>query len=284
AGAGEQFFLNNTWGAAYPDTFSCDTQPVIEFPSEVTLSKTYLITMVCDDPKTVPGDFVTVYAATIDGEHVKNISEYEVTEQGVEWISPLTDSNGNAWTYVELNQQFFSCNSTGVPYTMHTHWDGQHTDVNFSVFCPTINLTYYREELPYWDQLKVNAQVVDNKGYLMKGIPCSATVLDVVDGNYFDIKQENLTVITDSSGTARFEFESGMLSNLLQGYEYTTTINCLGGEQDFSFTVEQSDDSYLRNPLYYSIVFLSDNIVPIIFAFLIAGIAITFIYFLIKRE
>jgi len=119
----------------------------------------------------------------------------------------------------------------------------------------------------------------------MCGIPCTATVLDFsYDGNFATIKQENVEEITDLAGKTRFNFSTGFLQDLLQGYEYTTVVNCLGGDANVTFTIQQTSSENLRNPLYFTIIFVSDNIVPIMLTLIFLTVVVSLLYFIIKDQ
>ena len=271
-------------GAAYPDTFQCKEVPTFEFPSTVTLGNNYFFLLNCGSIGTQAGDFVSVDVTTAAGTHILDFSKYEITDAGVEWISPLSDTNGNAWGEAEISPGVFDCNSTGVPYEIHAHWDGHFATQDFVVVCPTIDFDYYRIEVPNWEALRVTAAVTDNRGYAMRNIPCTASVLDVsTDGNFTTIKQEQVDLYTDASGKVRYQIETGLLHDLLQGYDYSVSLECLGGDGNFSFTIEEMNDQNLRNPVYFTIVFLSDNIIPIVLAIMICAMAFGTIYFIIKK-
>jgi len=270
----------------YPNTETCANTPTIQFPTATTISKEYLFITECDTPADFnTGDFVTAWIEDVDGSPIQTISKYQETDSGIVWVSPLSDNQGQAWERIVLSPEYYDCNSSGVPYTIKLNWDGETAEQEFKIYCPTIEFTYYREDVPYWEQFRIEVSVTDNQGYTMRGIPCKATVLEYsTDGNFATIKQENLEEFTDISGKARFNFNTGVIQDLLQGFEYTTVVNCLGADANIVFEIVQTDDTNLRNPVYFTIVFLSDNIIPIVLALIVCTMVVGGIYFILKKE
>jgi len=278
----------NGAAAIFSDTVTCTATPEIDFPSEVTVAKNFLAVFSCSAPADFnAGDFVTAWIEDTQGSPIISISEYVETETGIEWISPLSDNNGQAWDSIFIDPVLFDCNSTGVPYTIRVQWDDQAATEDFSVFCPSVELTMYRDSLPYWEKLRVEVHVTDIKGYRMAGVPCESKVLQYnenFDTNAITIKQEHAIVYTDWAGKARFEFDSGIFQDLLQGFEYNTKVSCLGTDVNFSFDIAGQDEDYLRNPLYYLLKFVSENAVPIIGIIVFGILAVGILYAIFKRH
>ncbi len=121
----------------------------------------------------------------------------------------------------------------------------------------------------------------------MKGISCKSKVLDIgrdANASVITIRQEHKEVLTDYAGRARFEYSTGLFDDLLQGYSYTVEINCLGGDANFVFVVEEQSSEYLRNPVYFFLIYIADNVVAILAAFLIGLISIGVIYLIFSRR
>jgi len=273
--------------AAYPDTAICATTPTIDFPTNVTLGKDFLLLTSCSTPDFNGGDFVSIWIEDTDNSPIISVSNYAETETGIEWISPLSDNVGQAWERLPIAPELFDCNSTGVPYSVEVNWDSNPASKTFNVFCPNIELIKYRNHVSYWETLKVEAQVKDIRGYTMKNIPCRSKVLDIgrdANASAITIKQEYKEVFTDNSGRASFEYSTGMLDNLLQGYTYTVEVTCLGADANFVFVVGEQESEYLRNPLYFFVVYVADNFVPILAAFIFGLIAIAAVYAILLRE
>ena len=299
AGSGSLFLLTlftlliiagGVWGAEftysggrYPNTEMCTDTPTIDFPDNVTISKTYLMVANCPTPADFNhGDFVSVWIEDMEGSPIESVSEFVETEQGVIWISPLADNMGQAWEHIEFSPEKYDCNSTGVPYSIALSWDDQTAAKTFNIYCPQLELKRYKSEVPWTEGLIASVEVTDNIGNRMKGIPCSSRVLYVEDENTISIRQRTEVIETDLFGTVEFEYAAGFISAMYINYEYDIVIECLGADVNFVLTVVEPDSQAIRNPAYFLLVWLSDMWVPIIFGMLICSLLVGAFYLIVK--
>ena len=259
--------------AAFPDTATCITTPTINFPAVATVDSEYLLTTTCPTPDMNEGDFVTITIRNLGGFSVKSLSDYVETDTGIEWIAPLSDSNGTAWYSLVLNHETFDCNEAGAIYQVNVNWDGQTKAKNFTVVCPTITFSKYQISVSFWDSLVIELLLEDNRGYRMQNVKCDAEIVRGLNGDYNAIKiiKSFPTIETDSSGHAEFEIDTGLLSGVMEGYEYEFMVHCLGADENFSFTITEPDSQRLNNPIYNFMGFLGNNFLAI-FVIIIIGI------------
>ena len=83
---------------------------------------------------------------------------------------------------------------------------------------------------------------------------------------------------------AEFEYLAGFTSAMYLHYDYNATIDCLGGLAEFGFTVVEPDSQSIRNPVYYLIIWLSDNWIPIIFGIMLAGFCVYVAYLVLTKS
>ena len=259
--------------AAFPDTATCITTPTISFPATATIDSQRLLTTTCPTPDMNEGDFVTITIKNLGGFSIKSLSDYVETDSGIEWISPLSDSNGTAWYNLNLSHDIFDCNEAGSIYQINVNWDGKTKSQNFTIVCPTITFTKYQTEVSFWDSLVIEVLVEDSRGYRMQGVECDAELVRGLSGdlNSIEVISSFPTIKTDSSGHAEFVVETGLLTGVMEGYDYDFALHCLGTDKNFSFTVTEPDSQRLNNPIYNFMGFLGNNFLAI-FVIIIVGV------------
>jgi len=272
-------------GGRFPNTETCANTPTIDFPPEVTISKPYLMVAACDTPADFnSGDFVSIWIEDAEGSPIESISSFVENEQGVIWVSPLADNMGQAWDYITLSPEKYDCNSTGVPYTISVSWDSQSATQTFNVVCPQLEIQRYKSEVPWTEGLIVSVEVTDNIGNRMKGVPCSSRILRIEDENTVTIRQVTKTIETNNYGMVEFEYAAGFTSSMFIHYEYDVVIECMGADANFLLTVIEPDSQAIRNPLYFMLIWVSDNAIPLILGMIFCAIAIGIIYYLIRPD
>ncbi len=269
----------------FPDYDTCADTIDLQFPDVVTMGTDRLVVAHCPTPDFNAGDFVTVLIRDFQGNFIESISRFSETAIGFEWISPTSDDHGRAWETVHIVPEVYDCNRTGADYNLEVSWDAERMGKPFKIVCPVLTLDRYRTTVNFGEALNIDVKVKDNLGNRMVGVPCRGWLSYMrLQTSETEIIQNQAEVFSDGSGTAHFEYATGLTSGLLINYDYNFFAECYGGDVNYTFSITQPDSQNIRNPVFYFFVWTADNIVPIFLMLIILVTIVGAAYFTFRVE